>query len=231
MSNISLSGAKTYANQSVRGVAIIAAADTVANTWYEIKSVGATAVTALPIEKVGAVFRSPDGATQITLAVGDSCYPLTLSRLCKTDADISFEEGVIDVTDDCEDGFNANILDGYKSISGTLNGFAKFDDSTGELSTGTADIFKRFINVVTDDSAGTYVEVAASNEKLLLFILLNRNAAVGDVQNWLIVPALISALGTGAGLKDAQKRDLTWSKAQGYTSLYQRTVVAADVIS
>ena len=231
MSNISLSGAKTYANQSVRGVAIIAAADTVANTWYEIKSVGATAVTALPIEKVGAVFRSPDGATQITLAVGDSCYPLTLSRLCKTDADISFEEGVIDVTDDCEDGFNANILDGYKSISGTLNGFAKFDDSTGELSTGTADIFKRFINVVTDDSAGAYVEVAASNEKLLLFILLNRNAAVGDVQNWLIVPALISALGTGAGLKDAQKRDLTWSKAQGYTSLYQRTVVAADVIS
>jgi hypothetical protein len=50
------------------------------------------------------------------------------------------------------------------------------------------------------------------------------------VQNWLIVPVLLSSLGTGAGLKDAQKRDLSWSKAQGWASLYQRTVFAADVI-
>ena len=227
MANIALAGAKTYAATSVRGT-VVTSGDTTENTWYEIKALGSS--TALPIEKVGAVFRSPDGLTQITLAAGDEIYPLTLTKICKTDAEVNFEEGVIDVTDDCEEGFTAEILDGYKKISGTLNGFAKFDDDTGELETQSEEIFKKFINLVTDDAAGNYVETEASNEALILFILLNKNAAVGDIQNWVIVPVIFTNFGSGAALKDAQKRDLTWTKAQGYTSLYQRTAVADDII-
>lgn len=228
MSVISLSGAKTYAGGGTRG-ALLTSGDTTADTWYEIKSVGAA--TALPIETVSAVFRSPSGSTQITLAAGDEIYPLTVNQICKTDADVTFEEGTIDVTDDCENGYNAVILDGYTTISGTLNGFAKFDEDTGELATNTADIFGRFMNTITDDSAGDYVETTNSNETLMLFILLNKDAEVGDVQNWLIVPAILSGFASGAGLKDAQKRDITWTKAQGYTSLYKRTATAGDIIS
>lgn len=229
MGNIALSGAKAYAALSTRGAAV----DTGAldpNAWYEIKEVGAS--SALPIEVITAVFETPDtGETPITLASGDEVYPLTITQICKTDADVSFEEGTIDVTDDCENGFVAEILDGFKKISGTLNGFSKFDDDSGTLETNTLALFQRFINLVTDDGTGTYVVTPASNEAVILFILLNKNAAVDDIQNWIILPVILSALGSGAGLKDAQKRDITWTKAQGYPSLYQRTVFAADVIS
>ncbi len=233
MGNIALSGAKTIAYKAARGAALEGDGSTVltvANTWYEIKAIATT--SALPSDlPVGGVFKSPDtGGVQITLGDGDDVYPLTLTQMFKTDAEVSCEEGLIDVTDDGEEGFTANILDGYKNITGSLNGFLKFDDTTGELSTGIAAILGRFFNVVTDDGAGVYAVTASSNEKFLLFICLNKNAAATGVQNWLIVPVLLSSLGTGAGLKDAQKRDLSWSKAQGWCSLYQRTVFTADVI-
>ena len=99
-----------------------------------------------------------------------------------------------------------------------------------ELESGVASILSRFFNVVTDDGAGSYVVTAKENEKFLLFIALNNDAEVGDIQNWIIVPVLLSSLGTGAALKDAQKRDLSWTKAEGYVSLYKRTVFAADVL-
>ena len=230
MGQVSLSGQKTIAFKSERGVAVTTGALD-PNTWYEIKAVADTG-SSLPIGEESAVFKTPDtGSTAITLAVGDEVYPLTLTRMCKTDAEITAEEGTIDVTDDCENGFNAMILDGYKTISGTLNGFLKFDDETGELITGASEIMGRFFNVVTDDGEGVYTVTAAENEKFILFICLNRNAEAGDIQNWIIVPVLLSSLGTGAGLKDAQKRDLSWTKAQGYTSLYKRTVFADDVLS
>jgi hypothetical protein len=232
MGYVSLSGQKTMAMKATRGAKVVGDASTplTANAWYEIAAV-ATSGSTIPIGEVTGVFKTPDTTeTAITPAIGDDLYPLTLEQMCKTDAEVTAEEGTIDVTDDCENGFNAMILDGYKTISGTLNGFLKFDDETGELVTSAAEILGRFFNVVSDDGAGTYSVTAASNEKFLLFIALNKNAAVGDVQNWLIIPVLLSSLGTGAGLKDAQKRDLAWTKAQGYVSLYKRTVFAADVL-
>ena len=123
-----------------------------------------------------------------------------------------------------------NGIDGYKDISGTLNGFLKFDDETGQIVDSSKDILSRFFNTVEDDGAGSYTVTPVNNEKILLFILLNNNASLGDVQNWIIVPALITSLSTGSGLKDAQKRDLNWVKAQGYTSLYQRTAFSDDIV-
>jgi hypothetical protein len=232
MPDLSLSGAKTYAYESVRGTKIVAIGALDPNDWFEVAAV-ASAASGLPIQKVGAVFRTPDtgSASPVTMVSGDEVWPLTLTRICKTDAEVNFEEGTIDVTDDCEEGYTAVILDGYKKISGTLNGFAKFDDETQELNTNTADLFNKFINKITDDGDGVYVETVADNAAFILFILMNRTAAVDDIQNWIIVPAVLTNLGAGAGLKDAQKRDLTWEKAQGYASLYQRTVFADDVVT
>lgn len=229
MAYISKSGFKTVAAKATRGTALTTGTTT-ANTWYEILTAGAS--TALPSSMVGLVFRSPDtSSTQITLATGDSVYPLTLTQICKTDAEITCEEGTIDVTDDCENGYNAYILDGYRDVSGTLNGFLKFDDATGELMSGAAEMLGRFFTVVTDDGDGTYVVTSAENEAFLLFMCMNKDAAVGDIQNWIILPILLSSLGTGAGLKDAQKRDLSFSKAQGSPACnYQRTVFAGDTV-
>lgn len=225
-----LSGAKTIAYQVTRGT-VVTTGDLAANTWYEVKAY-ATSASALPGDDIGTVFKSPDTtATAITLAAGDEAYPLTLTRICKTDADVSAEEGAIEVTDDCEEGYTAKILDGFKEISGSLGGFATFDDATGELQTSPLEIFKRFFNHIDDDGEGTYTVTAAANEKLLLFILMNRDAAVGQKQNWLIIPVYFTSLGAGSGLKDAQKRDINWVKAPGVPSIYTRTVFAADVIS
>jgi hypothetical protein len=232
MAAISLSGAKTAAFKATRGTAVVGNGilALTANTFYEISAVATTGST-LPIGAVSAIFKSPDtSSTALKPAIGDIVYPLTLERICKTDAEVSLEEGTIDVTDDCENGFNASILDGYRSISGSLNGFLKFDEVTGVLLDGTKDLFGRFFNMVEDNGLGVYTVKPAENERLLLFILLNNNVKVGDTQNFIIVPALLNSMGTGAGLKDAQKRDIAWTKAQGYCSLYQRKVFAADII-
>ncbi len=219
-------GSKTIAYKAQRGT-VLTSGDLTAATWYEVKSVGDT--TALPTGmSVGSVFKSPASGSAITLAAGDEVYPLTLVRMFKTDAEISAEEGTIDVTDDSVSGYSASILDGYRTISGSLNGFAKVDDATGELTSDTSEILGRFFDTITDDSAGVYTFKATENEKFLLFYCLNKDAPSGGVQNWLIIPILLSSLGTGAGLKDAQKRDLSWTKAEGPASLYRRTVGAGD---
>jgi len=232
MGAVALSGAKTIVKKAVRGTAVVGTGSVTltANTWYEITTRKSTG-SALPALPVTGIFKSPDTSeTAITPAVGDSVYPLTLETICKTDAEVTAEEGTIDVTDDCESGYNASILDGYVTVSGSLNGFMKFDDATGELVTGAKEVLGRFFDSVDDDGEGNYTVASKDNSTLLLMICMNKDAKVGDVQNWLIVPALLSSLGTGAGLKDSQKRDISWTKAQGHASLYQRTVFAADVI-
>jgi len=232
MGAIALSGAKTIVKKAVRGTAVVGTGSIVLspNAWYEIISRKTTG-SALPNLPVTGIFKTPDtGETAITPEISDSVYPLTLETICKTDAEVTAEEGTIDVTDDCESGYNASILDGYVTLSGSLNGFMKFDDSTGELVTGAKEVLGRFFDTVTDDGKGNYVVTSKDNATLLLMICMNKDAKVGDVQNWIIVPAILSSLGTGAGLKDVQKRDLSWTKAQGHASLYQRTVFAGDVL-
>ena len=222
-------GYKANVFSAARGSAVTSG-DTTANTWYEVLSRGSSSTLPARILE-GGVFKSPDtGSSQITLAEGDSVYPLTLTEICKTDATIEGEEGTIEVTDDCESGYTSYILDGYVDLKGSLGGFLKLDDSTGVIKDDSLNFLKRFLDYVTDDGEGNYVFTAKANEKLLLMICLNKDAVATEKQNWLIVPVQITTLGTGAALKDAQKRDLSWVKAQGPASLYARTAFTADVI-
>lgn len=226
----SLSGAKVAVDLTERGALVegdgIASLDP--NAWYEVESVAASG-SQLPVGRVTAFFKTPDAAaTAITPIAGDNVYPITRTNICKTDAEVNVEEGTIDVTDDCENGYNAMILDGFASMSGTINGFAKFDDATGELQ-GVDQFFSRFFNITTDDAQGVYTYTPRDNTKVVIFIDMNRDVEVGDIQNTIIVPALLTTLNTGAALKDAQKRDISWTKAQGEVSLYQRTIAAGDV--
>jgi len=228
MGTTAISGAKAIVFKGSRGTKLTSG-DLDASKWYEVMKMGAT--TALPIPDVGAVFRSPkSSATAITLEAGDEVYPLTLDTIAKTDCEYTIEEGAIDVTDDSESGYTANILDGWRTLSGSLNGFARFDEDTRALETNARSIFTRFFNSVEDNGAGIYSVSPVGNEKLLIFILLDKSVGSGQVQSWIIVPAYITSMGGGAGLKDAQKRDLSWVKAPGYVSLYQRTANQDDII-
>jgi hypothetical protein len=223
-----LSGKKAKLFQGVRE-AIQDTGALEANKWFEIVSVAETGSSLPTIGGSTAIFRSPDtgSANGITLAAGDSVYPLDMSRFCKVDANVSAEEGTIDVTDDCEDGYNAMILDGYATISGDISGFVKVDEETGALVTSVEDIFNRFFDVISDDGDGAYTYSPRENEKFILQVVLNEDAEVGEIQNSLMIPVLLTSFATGAGLKDAQKRDLNWTKGQGLTSLYKRTVASA----
>lgn len=229
MGVIKYSGMKTIVYSAARGVLKSSGALT-ANQWEEIVSAGAA--PAVPFATAGAIFKTPDTTqTPITLASGDSVYPLSLTRICKADADFSAEVGTIDVTDDCDDGYGSMILDGITTLSGSLSGFATYDDVTGALDTSTASLFNKFLDKIVDNGAGVYSKTESANEKFYLFMYLNKDAAATQIQNILIVPVYLSSLGSGAGLKDAQKRDLAWVKAPGPAVLYQRTVFAADVIT
>lgn len=230
MASVTKSGAKTIAYRSVRGTAVTTGALT-ANAWYEILTIGGT--TALPTGfPVGAAFKTPDtSGTAITLAAGDSVYPLTLTQMFKTDANVQSEEGTVDVTDDSNADYISEILDGYRKVSGTLNGFAKVDDATGVMATDTSTILDRFFAKATDDGEGVYTWTAPANEKFLFFMCLNKDAVATGTQNWLVIPILLTSVATGAGLKDAQKRDLNWVKAEGPCFRYTRVVFTADLIA
>ena len=77
----------------------------------------------------GSFFQAPKmGITQLVLVADDSVLPLNPKRFCKTSADISFEQGVIDISDDCTPG--ASMLDGVVKVSGSFSGFYSEDEAT-----------------------------------------------------------------------------------------------------
>lgn len=201
-------------------------ADLADDSWFKIVDI-ATA-SELPIGEETAIFKSPkNAANAITPAEGDDVYPVTLTQLCKTDCSISTSKGSIDITDDCDDGYNSYIPDGYSDISGNINGFMKFND-TGGLATGHKALLARFFNIVDDDGEGTYNVTSKNDTKMLLFILMNSDdTTTGNVETWLIVPVILSGTTTDKPLKGGQNLDLTFQKAEGYASIYQRTIVAA----
>lgn len=229
-------GALLIAQQATRGTAKVALDVLDANIFVEVISVGDSGVTQIPDgwRVAGAVFKTPDaGETAITLATGDSVYPLTLATLCKTECNYSYEKGTIEVSDDCpeNDGYVASIVDGFVDIKGNLNGFMKIDETTKELVDASQVILNKFVDIGTDDGAGTYVHTAKNDDSILFFICLNKKAAVGERQNWLILKVHYTSLSGGAALKDAQKKDIAWVKAPGPAIIYIRTVKsAADVI-
>ena len=197
------------------------------DSWYKIFSFGDT--SALPDLRVGSIFKTPENAVNaITLATGDSVYPLTLTEQCRVDLELSSEKGVIDTTDSCDGPYMSNIPDGYINMSGSINTMLRFDEDTDEILPVTEDFLNRFFDFVDDDGEGTYAQSDATDDDLLLMILLNSDSQDVDsmVENWLIVPAILSSASTNVALKDVDKADYSWSKGQGPASYYKRTVPA-----
>jgi len=175
--------------------------------------------SSLPFGK-GFPFKAPKGATQITLVSGDSIYPLDPSRFCKTSASLSAEQGTVDVGDDCDPG--ATIPDGITTYSGSLAGFFRFDDETGDFDVVTDEIISRFFDTAQDDGGGLYVHKPRVDEPVYMLCCLNSNAQAGQTENWIFMPIVISSMSVSLGNADAQNKDLSWSKGEGPAVVYKR---------
>ena len=232
MATKKLSGKQAILYSAAKGALVVgtgslALAD---ETWHQINARKATG-SELPDIGVGAVFKTGATASAITGAVGDDCYPLTLSQLGKVDCSITVSKGSIDVTDDENSGYNSYIIDGYSDISGSASGYMKFNSPGGGLAATQKAILSRFFDVVDDSGAGVYTLTAKNDDNLYLFILMNsEDATVGLVQTWLIMPVILEGTTTNKPLKGVQNLDFTFKKAdEGPAQIYQRTLIAGDL--
>jgi len=185
--------------------------------WYLIMDKGEGSGIEPP---KGFPFRAPKTGEQIALVNGDRLFPLDPKRFCKTSASIQIEQGTVDVGDDCDPG--ATIPDHLFSASGSLAGLFRFDEEAMKFDNVTNDIINRFFDVVKDDSSGLYEYNPRNDDSVFLFCCLNSNAKIGQIENWIFLPIVISSLSISLGNTDAQNKDLSWSKGEGPAVIYQR---------
>jgi len=190
---------------------------TEAGTWYRIIDKGEG--SAIPFYQ-GFPFRAPASGEQLALVPGDRVYPLAPARFCKTTASVQVEQGVVDVGDDCDPG--ATILDGIVNLTGSMAGFFRFDNETQEFADVTTDIVNRFFCIIEDNSSGLYKLTSRNDEPAHILICINSNAEVGQIENWLFAPIVISSMSLSLGNTDAQSKDLSWSKGEGNAVIYKR---------
>jgi len=200
------------------------------NSWYKIKARAATN-SALPDLKIGTIFKTPQfSADVITLAAGDEVYPMTLTEVCKVDVEISGEAAVVETTDSCDYPYISNIPDGFTNLSGSLNTMLRFDEETSELIDVTKDYLNKFYDIIEDDAEGVYTFMGKNDSDIYLMMLLNRhdNDTKDIVENWLIIPAVLTGVTQNVALKDVQKADFSWSKGQDPACVYTRTVLVSS---
>jgi len=224
MASVKKRGRDTIFYDAAKGALVSAGALTAA-TWYKIASIGTTA-SAFPAGfKEGQVFKSPESIVDaITLETGDSVWPLTLTEICKGDIEISGESGVIEATDSCDYPYDSNILDGYTNLSGSINTMLRFDEETDELVSVTQNFLNKFFDIVEDDGEGTYTFNSKDDSDLIGMVLMNRDSSgvVNKIENWWIIPMILSGVTANAPLKEIQNADYSWSKGQGPASVYLR---------
>ena len=199
-----------------------------AGKWFIIEKQGTS--SAFPSGmKPGNIFRSPASGTPITLGTGDTCTPLTLKELCKTTMNTDFSEGTIDVTDDCS-GSKKMVLDGYTDISVSIEGFQKYDTATGKLVDTSKEFIDRFLDVVTDNTTGTYTYAQKNNDPLIAFLALDRSVTSTQTLTFLILPLIIPSFSTSFGLTDAQGRSISANLSdRGIPTRYEHLRGSGDI--
>lgn len=210
----------------IEGDGIVALAD---NAWFRIVGKAASG-SALPL-LVDSVFKSPDSGNAITPAVDDDVYPLTLVQICKADASVANEKGTIDITDDCSNGYNENVPDGFTDISGDVSAFMRFLSPGGGLNATQKSYLNKFYDDVDDDGAGVYVRTEKNDDDVLIAILQDsKEVAIGTIQAWLMFPAIISSLTTDKPLKGGQNFDFSFTKGEGPATAYYRTTNSEESV-
>jgi hypothetical protein len=167
----------------------------------------------------GTFFIAPATGTQITLKTGDKLLSIQEERFCKTTASFEFSMGSVDVGDDCDPG--ATISDGILSITGSLAGLFRYNDTTQEFDIVTDSVINRFFDIVEDDGAGNYEIHPRNDAQIYLLTLFNSGGAAGTTENWLFCPINISSMSVSLGNADPQSKELSFSKGEGTGIFYK----------
>jgi hypothetical protein len=169
---------------------------------------------------IGSIFRSPkSGASHLIFRTGDRVMPINQQRFCKTSADYSVEQGVVDVGDDCDPG--ASILDGIIKLSGSFSGFFQEDLETGDFTDITMEILNRYFVIADDDGNGVYSITERTADIMFLMILLNSEVKVGQMEKWLLTPIVLPSMSSSIGMSDAQNMDISWQQGEGQPIIYR----------
>jgi hypothetical protein len=189
---------------------------TTAGTWYKVMEKGEA--SNLPFEE-NYIFRAPISETQITLKTGDKIYPFQMDRICKTSADLSAQQGTVDVGDDCDPG--ASILDGIVVRSGSIGSLFQYNRTTGDFDDVTDIIINRFFDIADDDGAGIYALTPRTDDDTFMLVNLNSTAKAGQTEIWMCLPIIISSMSMSLGNTDAQNKDMSWTQGEGPAVIYK----------
>ena len=197
----------------------------VVSTWYLIDAIKATASAFDSDLKVRNIFQSKAAAPE-TPEIGDNCYPLVLTEVCRVDIDFSGSKGSLDTTDSCNDGVNSSISDGFMELTGGIKTFLKVSRTDG-IHTTAADFLSRFFPMFTDNGSGTIGKTAQSDDEVIFLIHLDkRNVTAGDENQWIIFSAVLENLDFPKPLKGVQTLDITFKTgSEVLPAIYNRTVV------
>jgi hypothetical protein len=189
-------------------------------TWYFVVGRGEP-LSGIPAGfGSGSIFRSPNaGSTQLIFKAGDRVMPIDPQRFCKTNADYSVEQGVVDVGDDCDPG--ATVLDGIIKLSGSFSGFFQEDIETGEFTDVTMELLNRYFAIAEDDGHGVYSITDRTADIMFLMILLNSDVKAGQMEKWLLTPIVLPSLSSSIGMTDAQNMDISWQQGEGKPLIYR----------
>ena len=164
-----MAGIKTLGNHGLaylltKGTELVGDASTKKTTegdWYYVTA-KAESGSVLPV-RVGLPFQS---ASQLTLATGDKCIPLTKSLLgFARDKSLSQSKATVDATTDSNNGIAQQLSDGIVTTSGSISGYNEIPAANSAQET----IIKMFQTYARDKN-GTVTVSEVSTPICLLMI-------------------------------------------------------------
>lgn len=203
--NSATDGKKANVNLGIAGT-LVSTGELVPGNLYSIASLAtessaiATAVQDAETEKayeVGDFFVCP--STGITLAVGDSVYPIVEKFMGFANGkSLSKSKDTIDVTCDKDETIKSFISAGLVGVTGTINGFDLVqlgkDSAINILRREFGDVF-----LESEANAGKMIKLPKTdNTYLLIFRWRDKGLKAGDVYDMDVLPAIFNSLENSA---------------------------------
>lgn len=211
-----LSGSKNYLYFGELGVEVTTG-ELSGEKFFKITAKGGSSAFPATSEVGDVVYNKP----AITLAAGDKCKPVTLTKLGfvtnipQSASKEKFEDTV--QTDDVK-----SYSEGDKpEITGNVEGYFVAEASKID------EILKRFFRVVTDDGAGAVVYVATTTGTVHFFLGRNETTTTGEIEIMEYMPAIVESLTVDKPMEGKQPFGFAYTVVGSERpSMYNRTITA-----
>ena len=194
-------------------------------TWYYINKKGRNSNISLPVKRF---FRSGKvSGTELDLVAGDEFISFTLTRVCKTEVSVSMTESETEVQDDCTPIISRKLT-GISDLSGTLNGFFKYNKITGKLVDFSRQLANQWFDFVEDPATGSYSYKPRSNSPQPIFLCWNSDAKKDQMQNWLALYANLNSTTFGGPNADVQSREISFTASDEAVPTFIETKISSS---